>query len=179
MFIFPNKPIRIYDIPRLLATLPAERWLVQPKWDGKRVHPYCDAEGNITLFGRQGQTFKEQWPWLSELPFPRPWFLDGELLRDNRMFIWDFAVWNGEQKFKTPYQERLEVLQSLIPTMMFQFGQQGLSLVDTFQIADYAALLKPGKVNGLEGVVFKDRMATNLWGPFSTSENSSQFKFRL
>ncbi|HVI40633.1 MAG TPA: hypothetical protein VM577_08235 [Anaerovoracaceae bacterium] len=171
MFIFPNKPIRIYDIPKLVATLPEDKWLVQPKWDGKRVHPFCDETGKVILFGRQGQTFKEVKPELAKMDLPRPWFGDGELLRDGRIFLWDYAVLGGKEVFKTPYQERLTRLQSIVMV--------GCQLVETLPTNQYQTILSRGKNNGLEGVVFKNKTATNLWGPFSTSEVSSQFKYRI
>lgn len=171
MFIFPNKPIRVYNIPKLLETLPFDKWVVQEKWDGKRVHPCCDKDGKITLYGRQGQIFKEVKPELAKMDLPRPWFGDGELLRDGRIFLWDYAVLGGQEVFHLPYQERLTRLQSI--TMV------GCQLVETLPINQYQTILSRGKKDGLEGVVFKNSLATNLWGPFSTTEVSSQFKFRL
>lgn len=172
-FCYPNKPIRIYQIVKLLTTLPLDRWVVQPKMDGRRVLPYCDIDGNITLYGRLNQKFKETRPELSKLDLPRPFLLDGELLRDGRIFLWDYALLGGQEVFTLPYQERLTRLQNVVISGI------GAELIETLPADQYQTILARGKKNGLEGCVWKNKLATDLWGVFSTSENSSQFKFRL
>jgi len=179
-FYFPNKPIHVYDPVKLMTTMGPvqEDWIVQPKWNGKRVEIACNAEGQITLFGRQGQFFKDRWPWLGELPLPRPWFLDGELLRDNRIFVWDAAVLDGKPVYKSAYAPRLDLLQEKIPKPLTN-GSQTLECIQTMPARFYGALLRREGDPLLEGIVWKNLNATNLWGPYSTNQVSSMFKFRF
>lgn len=198
-FYFPNKPLHIYDPQKLMETLAPtqEHWIVQPKWNGKRVEIDCTKEGLVTLYGRQGQRFPERWPWLNALPLPRPWFLDGELLRDGRIYVWDVAVLGGKllavgparrrsqaplrSLIKRPYQERLNRLyRALGPTPFNDSNStQRLQLIETLPATAYKALLSREGDPMLEGIVWKNLQATNLWGPTSTSQVSSMFKLRF
>lgn len=177
MFVWPNKPIRIYNIDKLLATLPLENWICQPKWDGKRVEPWCDEDGKIVLYGRQGQVFPEKWAWLESLPLERPWLLDGELLRDGRMIVWDYAIMGGSNEYRLPYSERLNLLKCRLQPK--SIGNQSFSLIETYPAAEYERILNRVKGNQLEGIVFKSLGSTNLWGVHSTSEVGTQFKYRF
>lgn len=177
-FCYPNKPIRIYQIDKLLTTLPIDKWIVQSKVDGKRVLPYCDNDGNITLYGRLNQKFKETRPELAKLDLPRPWLADGELLRDGRIFLWDYAVVGGAEVFKLPYQERLTRLQSVF-SLDADVDRVGCELIDTFPANQYQTILSRGKDDGLEGIVFKNKLATNMFGVTSTNEVPSMFKYRF
>ena len=178
-FIWPNKPIHIYNPWKLMGVLkPLSAWVVQPKWNGKRVEIACDEKGNITLYGRQGQKFPERWPWLSDIPLERPWFVDGELLRDKRIFVWDFALLGGKSVFKEPYESRLAHLVEKLPKALTQDGQT-VQCVETLPATSYEALLGREGDPFLEGIVWKNRAATDLWGVHSTSQVSSCFKFRF
>jgi ATP-dependent DNA ligase len=177
VFIWPNKPLRIYD-PSRVRGFATPTWIAQPKWDGKRVEIDCSMDGVITLYGRQGQLFPERWPWLQELPLPRPWFLDGELLRDGRIFVWDFAIFAGRYAYRTQYGERLDTLQKAIGSPVTRGGQT-LACVETLQACDYETLLRRRGEPHLEGIVWKDRAATNLWGVTSTREVASCVKYRF
>jgi len=178
-FFFPNKPIRVYTPKVLMGVLnPLDTWVVQPKWDGKRVEIACNAKGVITLYGRQGQKFKESWPWLGDLDLPRPWFLDGELLRDGRIFVWDIAMVDGTPVYHGHYGPRLACLQAVLPAPRTQ-GTQTIACIETLPARDYETLLARKGMPGLEGIVWKSLAAKNLWGPHTTSEVSSQFKFRF
>lgn len=174
MFLFPNKPIRIYNVPQFLQNINLDDWIVQSKWDGKRVLPSCDERGRITLHGRQGQVFKDAgWSWLDQLPLPKPWLLDGELLRDGRMFVWDYAIFGGKKSYREPYFGRLKLLQTL-PCGLGKF-----QIIETKSAVEYKSILAPGKANGLEGCVFKLKRATDLFGVTSTKETPSQYKYRF
>lgn len=179
MFVFPNKPIRVYTPNVLLGVLnPLDTWVVQPKWDGKRVEIAADAKGQITLYGRQGQRFKESWPWLGDLDLPRPWFIDGELLRDGRIFVWDIALMGGTPVYQGHYGPRLARLAAALPAPRTQNGQT-IACIETLPCTAYQAILDRKGMPGLEGCVWKFLAAKNLWGPHTTSEVSSQFKFRF
>lgn len=182
-FIYPNKPIRIYSPANLLVTLHSvthsdgatvsNQWIVQPKMDGRRVLPYCDADGQVTLYGRLGQKFKELRPELANLNLPKPFLLDGEILRDGRIFLWDYALVDGEAAFHLPYQVRLTRLQDMVMSGV------GAELVETLPATEYQSILARGKSESLEGIVFKYKLATNLFGPYQTTEVASQFKYRI
>jgi len=178
-FYFPNKPIRVYDPTKILGLLnPVESWVAQPKWNGKRVEISCDADGKITLFGRLGQRFPERWPWLSDLPLARPWFVDGELLRDNRIYVWDFAVLGGEPVFRDTYEPRLRHLEKCLPNPLTVNGQT-VACVEVIPAQGYKSLLLRRGDKMLEGIVWKSLRAKNLWGPHATTEVNSQFKYRF
>lgn len=167
MFIYPNKPKRIYDVDTFVKTL-GTNWVVQSKWDGKRCHPFCDAQGNITMYSRHKTIFKGNWKYLSSVPFKKPWYLDGELLSDNRIVIWDIATIGGKNIYSRPYRERLA---------LFDFDTDAFKISDTLPASEYKKLLYGD--SKIEGVVFKNLDATNFWGVFSTNEVYSQFKYRL
>ena len=180
MFYWPNKPIRIYDNEKLVNTLPLENWIVQPKWDGKRLEISCDAEGRLMFFGRQGQRWAsvaEEWGFLVDLHVPKPWFLDGELLRDGRIFVWDYAQMAGVAEFRKPYWPRLQFLQENVLPMVV--NGHSFSVAETLQASEYKKLLLREGDPMLEGIVFKSRNATNLWGPHNTTQVNSQFKYRF
>lgn len=178
MFYFPNKPVRIYDVEKFASSLD-DNWIVQQKWDGKRILPSFD--GRFCLFNRHGEVTKET----SKFSFIRNLFngnflLDGEYLRDNRIIIWDYAILNSIEEYNLPYSHRLTKLQNL-----FSFLDKSLlvrdcniSLIETLPASRYKTLLSnPSRF--LEGLVFKNLNATNLWGVSSTKDVGSQVKFRI
>jgi ATP-dependent DNA ligase len=178
-FFYPNKPTRVYTPDRVIPRLtnPAQ-WVVQPKWDGKRAEISCEA-GKVMLRSREGREWPDQrWGWLARLPLPQPWFLDGELTRDNYLHVWDYAVLGGELKFREPYQDRLERLQELLPKLLVQENQT-LVPIETRPATEYEEVLKREGDPHLEGVVWKNLQGTDFWGPWSTNTISSQLKFRF
>jgi ATP-dependent DNA ligase len=178
VFYFPNKPIRIYDPQRFVGNLkPVGDWVAQPKWDGKRAMVSCDDHGQVSLSSREGRSWpKENWGWLVELKLPRPWFLDTELLRDGRIFVWDFAVLGGKALYREAYRSRLEILKGLAPCVK---GSQSIEVIESVEAVSYQTLTARAGQASLEGVVWKNLNATDLWGPHSTTEVASQFKFRF
>lgn len=178
-FYYPNKPIRIYDPSRILKTMPADEWIVQPKWDGKRVEIACSEKGEIQLYSREGSEWdSDDWQWLAELNLPRPWFADGELLKDGRIFVWDLAMVKGTAIFHTPYRPRLTCLQQTIPQPIVR-GSKTIACVETLRASEYEQLLSRKGSDHLEGLVWKHAQAKNFWGPNSTSEVNTQFKYRF
>lgn len=178
-FIYPNKPTRIYTPGKLLTALhKPENWIVQCKWDGKRVMIDCTALGAVTFWGREQQAWGPGWGWLKDLPLERPWFLDGELLRDGRIIVWDFAIVGGQRCYKQPYGSRLAALRGILPSPITQDGKQ-FSLAETLPATEYQQLLDRKGEPGLEGVVWKSLTATDLWGVTSTSTVGSCFKYRF
>jgi ATP-dependent DNA ligase len=178
-FVFPNKPIRVYQ-PDVLTKFGLDGWIVQPKWDGHRVLPYCDKDGKITAFSRHGRPLAlaaNDWDWLSMLQIPRPWLLDGELTRSGRMIIWDYGVLDGDQSTSLPYDTRLTTLQAMLSPL--KKGGKVIELVETLDASEYEKILAREGEPDLEGVVFKRRNAKNLWGLTSTSEVPSQVKYRF
>lgn len=182
MFYYPNKPIRIYDPAGVFASLSASDWIVQPKWNGKRIQPFCDKNGKLTLYNRHGTIFNREdkklhpiWDHLNSLPLPKPWFLDGELIGLNRIVVWDYALIGGVEEFRLPYQLRLEKLQELLINSIC------LELIETLPGKNFREIMLRGKnpESKLEGFVLKRLDAANLWGPNSTSENGNQLKFRF
>jgi ATP-dependent DNA ligase len=176
MFFFPNKPIQIYSIEKLIPML-GDFWVTQPKWNGKRIEISCDEK--LTLFSRERrQWFLKEWDWLSELPLPKPWFIDGELLRDGRIYVWDYALIDGTQMFRSPYGPRLEQLQKALPQPLTHNGTT-LECIESMPVTSYKEFLARQKDPMLEGIVWKNLKATDSWGPYSTTKVSSQFKFRF
>lgn len=171
MFYFPNKPIRIYDCQAFIKTLSSD-WIVQPKYDGKRVLMDVSVRGDVKLYGRQGQRFKESFPQLANLPYPKPFFLDGELMRDGTIACWDSAVWGSEEVWHFPYIERYL---KLMPCQ--QSNVDNYFVVESKPIEQYKDVLSNVSKN-IEGCVFKDTLAINLWGPNSTNETADSFKYR-
>jgi hypothetical protein len=181
-FIYPNKPVRFYDLKRFAATITPEEWVVQPKYDGHRAHPYCDEAGDVTVYGRNGKPLnlaKGDWKWLSLLEIPRPYLLDGELTRDGRLLLWDYAILGGASEFREAYENRLKKLLGLVPKPLSK-GRYTVGLVETAEARKWAeVLLKHRGDPTVEGLVFKKRSARDLWGQFSTAEVPSQMKFKF
>lgn len=131
------------------------------------------------MCSREGRPWgSKEWAWLAGLPLPQPWFLDSELLRDGRLFVWDFAVLAGVSRYRLPYHTRLNTLKEALTSPI---ENQGLvvSLIETMPAVQYQEILSREGSAHLEGFVWKDLNATDLWGPNSTSEVSSQLKFRF
>jgi len=178
MFFFPNKPIEIFNIEKLIPELgDLKNWVLQPKWNGKRIE--IDCNGKVRLFSREKREwFLPEWDWLSELPLAHPWFGDGELLRDGRIFVWDYALLAGERVFKTHYGPRLHHLEGSLSEPVCRLGYT-VSCVESFPATDYKRFLEQADDPMLEGIVWKNLQATNFWGPRSTTKVSSQFKYRF
>ncbi len=179
-FFFPNKPRRIFSVEPLQSTIDFEQWLVQPKWNGHRALPHCDPKGRITVYSRYGQPLKlaaSNWNWLAMLDLPRPWLLDAELMRDGRMIAWDFAVLGGNVRFKESYQTRLTELQSMLKKV--SKDKYSVECIETLPARKYRNFMLRAGEPELEGFVFKLQEAVDMWGPFSTSETASQFKYRF
>ena len=186
-FYFPNKPIMVYNPAKIVATLQAGTgdWIVQPKWNGKRVAIEClPTKGKgceVKLYSREGSEWYAEttaWQWLKTLPIPRPWYLDGELLRDGRIYVWDFAVLKGQPVYNTAYGPRLKCLQGMLPSPVVVEGKR-IEVVETLPAASYEALLARKGSDLLEGLVWKELGAKNLWGPKATTNVASQFKYRF
>jgi len=180
MFFYPNKPIEIFDIPRLLESLSdLSHWVVQPKWNGKRIE--IDCNGKIRLFSREGREwFLPEWDWLSDLPLKAPWFVDGELLRDKRIYVWDYALLDDKRAYKTRYGSRLDYLHDTINGMgNVPWSRDGYTLrcVDSLPATEYQTYMEQSDDPMLEGIVWKNLKATNMWGPHKTGKVSSQFKY--
>lgn len=171
--IWPNKPTRFYDLTAMLPKI--KHWVVQNKYDGKRCL-IQKLDQKITLFGRQYQKFSEQRPDLVSLPLPGNWLLDGELLRNGQLYVWDAAVLNSELVFHQPYQERLGRLQSALQSAA---SHSAFQLVETRPITAYQHQVGAPHAEAIEGYVFKDPEARDLWGPHSTREVSSQLKYKF
>lgn len=173
MFYYPNKPVRIYDVDKFVETLD-DNWIAQPKLNGKRVLPCFDQE-KFSLFNRHGAACKEtnHFSFLKKL-IPGPFLLDGEYLRNGNIVIWDYAVLNGDEEYTTEYSYRLSKLSNL----MKDIHHPKFSMVNTMPAKFYPKILSE-KSEFLEGIVFKNLRAKNLWGIYSTNDVGSQVKFRL
>lgn len=180
MFFYPNKPIQIYDIEKLIPELgDLVWWGLQPKWNGKRIEIHHDGKA-LRLFSREGREwFLPEWEWLKDIPLPQPWWLDGEVLRDGRIYVWDYALLSGERVYKTQYAPRLAHLCGTLGTEPIIHGDTSLSVIQTTDAMEYPLLLGQQDDPMLEGMVWKNLKATNLWGPHSTTKVSSMFKYRF
>lgn len=180
-FCFPNKPIRIFTVDAVMGAIDQQTWVVQPKWNGHRALPSCDIDGKVKVFNRQGSALalaKSNFAWLSMLDLPRPWALDAELLRDGRMIVWDFSTLGGNLRIREPYENRLKELQALLPRKISK-DRFSIEMIETLPVTKYRNyMLRRGEPE-LEGFVLKNSQASDLWGPYSTSENASQFKLRF
>jgi len=175
VFFYPNKPIEIFDPEGLLKKLGnLTHWRLQPKWNGKRIEIHCNGE--VRTYSREKREwYLDEWKWLSELPLPKPWFLDGELLRDGRIYVWDYALIGGEMVFKTEYGPRIQQLKGL------SLSKNGLVIecVKSLPATEYEVIMSQKDDEFLEGMVWKNLKATNMWGPHRTNKVSSQFKYRF
>ena len=172
--IWPNKPTRFYNLAAMLPKI--KHWVVQNKYDGKRCLIQKLGQ-KITLFGRQYQKFSEQRPDLVSLPLSGDWLLDGELLRNGQLYVWDAAILNGQLVFHRPYQERLAYLQAALSSV--EQSHTAFQLVETRSITAYQHQVRAPHAEAIEGYVFKDPEARDLWGPHSTREVSSQLKYKF
>lgn len=174
-YIWVNKPLRVYNPLGILPKISG--WTAQPKYDGKRVLIACE-NNKVTLFGRQNQKFKEERPWLAELPFVQPFLLDGELLRNGNIYFWDYAIMGGEAHYRKRYRERWKQIKDL---QSVECGGHRFALVDVVVAKDYQKLMEPSMSDfeAIEGCVFKNPDATDMFGIYSTSEVSSMIKYRI
>ena len=173
MFIYPNKPTRIYDVDSFASKLNND-WIVQNKWNGKRCVPFCDLSNKVMLYSRHNTILRDSSAWLSELPISKPWILDGEILHDGKVIVWDCAMIGGNHLYNTTnYITRLEKLYSLIGR-----GFNNLSVIETVPAHMYKSLLL-NKDPKMEGLVFKNKFAEDFWGVYSTKEVYTQFKYRI
>jgi hypothetical protein len=131
-----------------------------------------DTAGTVKLYGRLGQRFKETMPQLANLPYPKPFFLDGELMRNGNIACWDAAVWGGEEVWHCEYIDRYSKLRSHLNASV---NIEGFITVPSNAPEHYRSFVG----SDVEGYVFKNLRATNLWGPTSTSEVNGCFKFRF
>lgn len=78
-----------------LADLDDAAWVYEPKLDGARCIAMIGTAGTVTLVGRRGTVYNEQFPEVVadlERHFPKPIILDGELVvRDPASGIPDFS----------------------------------------------------------------------------------------
>lgn len=179
-FCFPNKPLRFYNIEQLLSSVDLNSWIVQPKWDGHRALPYCDINGKITVYNRYGkplQLAKNNFLWLSMLDLPRPWALDAELLRNGKMIAWDFSMLAGKLRIKEPYINRFSELQCI--SKKVSKDVYSFEVVESLPANNYRNYMLRRSEPELEGFVLKNLLATDMWGPYRTTENASQFKYRF
>lgn len=181
MLVIPNKPLRIYLLDSLAKAIDMNAWWVQPKWNGHRALPFCDAKGSVRVYSRHGSLLtraKNDFKWLGLLRLPRPWQLDGELLSDGRMIVWDIALIGGEYVFNKPYAERFALLKRYLPKR-FKKETVSIEMIESLKGTEYKKFfLKQGDTH-LEGFVFKNPEATDHWGPYKTRDVSSQLKFRF
>jgi hypothetical protein len=110
--------------------------------------------------------------------------LDGELLRDGRMIVWDFAFM-GQAKSgiplyvcKEPYLPRLEALQKMIPKRLIK-DRFSFEVIQSLPLKEYKSLLLKAGDKNLEGLVLKKKLATDLWGISATRDVDSQLKYRF
>lgn len=175
--LYPNKPMLIYDIERFLESIDPKDWIVQPKWDGHRALISCDSQGKIRILSRQLTPLtlaaKGNWGWVSMLPLPRPWVLDGELTLEGEIIIWDYAEMAGQDSLDTPYNDRLEFLAARL-RKPFRKGSHSIALIQTYPVQQYKKIVKPG----IEGLVFKRRSARDFWNARRTNEVPSQLKWK-
>lgn len=176
MFIYPNKPTRIYDVDTFASKLDSS-WIVQSKWDGKRCLPFCDIGGKITLYSRHKTILRENCAWLSDLPINKAWLLDGEILRDGRIIVWDYAVIGGKSLYNTQYLTRIDHLKNLV-RRGFNSAASKIEVIETLPASMYKVLLE-NKDPMMEGLVFKNKYAEDFWGIYSTKEVYTQFKYRI
>lgn len=180
MFVWPNKPLRVYDIQSFLSKVDPNQWVVQPKYDGHRAHPICDTKGNVVVFSRYGKPLTRagnKWGWLSMLPIPRPWMLDCELTSKGEMYVWDIAILGGEYVYQKSYGERFSWLSLNLGTTYRHISSR-LSLLESLPAKEYRSLLLRKADKTIEGVVFKNTLSQDLWGPFQTKEHPSQIKYK-
>lgn len=178
MFLYPNKPIRFRTLDALVEAIDLRKWIVQPKWDGVRILIHCDLEGNVTAWSRHKRVLPEsaELEFVRHLPLPRPFYLDGELIRKTkRIVIWDAAILGGRTMLQTAYEDRLQSLQKALAAPMIASGWR-IEAIESYSGKEYKKLcLRRGE---LEGLVFKDPSCTGQnWGLSRTCEHPSQLKF--
>lgn len=177
-FIYPNKPNQVHQPRVVFQSIDLARWLAQPKWAGHRALPQCNRAGEITVYSRHGQPLtlaaKDNWQWLAMLiDLPRPWLLDGELCRDGNLVIWDIGIMGNRIMAQEPYEKRLNALKNILPSPKTK-GHQKVELIQTLSGENWTQIMHTEKV---EGVVWKEKTAKDLWGIHSTRDVGSQIKY--
>jgi ATP-dependent DNA ligase len=181
-FIFPNKPVEIIN-PKLLKKLNLDDWIVQPKWNGHRAHPFLGEDGRCTVLSRHGTPLTRakagDWGWLSQLPIAPQWQLDSEMTTSGSLIVWDYATMGGEDFARLPYEVRLKSLKALLDVPM-GCGGHFIHLIETLPASRFEEILaRRGTLPDLEGIVFKKKGATDLWGGHSTREVPSMIKYKF
>jgi hypothetical protein len=186
-FLYPNKPIRIFNLTETLATLNPEDWFVQPKWKGDRVIISIQKSGKITMWSRHRRILSragDDWNWL-DLTWSgeRDALLDGQLLSDGQtIYIWDQIMENGEivttkRPLYASYDRRCIIWGDL-----YMIGHNGRTIksCDNYNAEHWRFCIERHVENpNFEGLVFKRKDATDMWGITETKETPSQLKWRM
>lgn len=178
MFLFPNKPIPVATLDGLFKAIEGRPgWVLQPKHDGDRVIITVSETSKVTVFSRHQRVRANSadWDHISRLPLRQPFTLDGEIVNERLIIVWDFGFENGDMVASLPYQDRLYRVRSL-PNLT---SIAGFTIKPVISLsADERNVPKLLAGERAEGIVAKNLNARDLWGITATRENASQIKWR-
>jgi hypothetical protein len=188
-FLYPNKPVLFHRLETLEAHIDLSKYLVQPKYNGDRAIVSCSKDGKVVVFSRLRRELngtKGKFDYLADaVKLPKPWVLDGEWVKEKfGIYWWDVGMVGGKFVGGTPYKERFEKYEELVGRIQMPADHKMPFLCRTIwaecDSKHYQAVkdISIQGVSSLEGLVYKLKDATDLWGVSSTSERPSQLKWR-
>ena len=203
MFYYPEKPLRVNN-PDLVP----DDYICQVKKNGHRLIISYDEE--FKLRSREGNTKVSginefDWTWLVD-GFPKPFYLDGELMGIRQkgipsdvIVIWD-CLFLGKNLINVPYLERWQMLKELTGRKIVSMPQKagttskakksfGTSLIDydtesntmicvsnTYPKKDWHKLWHYLDEEYDEGLVFKKPTSKLSWNIRGSKEVSTSLK---
>ncbi len=194
MFLFPSKPIQIFNPDTLLESM--DGWIMQFKKNGCRAIVSGEND-KVTVYNREGTTLSvsKEYDWSPLLKmFPQPFLLDGELIgrkqgeTSNRLYLWDMPICDGRNLTKESYMGRYAEMIRLFPAWQindpYQFVVYEAGIVvgianclDPASWSELFKFLSSSKTGENEGFVFKNPKSTMDWSRTSTKEIPNQMKF--
>src|SRR5208282_4385832 len=113
----------------------------------------------------------------SEVLLPKPWIIDGELCKSGMgylgIYYWDVGMVGGKFVGNTPYLERMNSMEDMVPRVLGNGSGFETFFCRTIWAECDSKYYKAVKTiveqaGHLEGLVYKLKGATDLWGISST-----------
>lgn len=179
-------------------------YVAQVKYNGSCCNVFLIPGESVRVINRHNEpkTRVDKSIDFASLMQEKPMVLSGELMDKSKkgedgkpivgFIIWDAIVYNGKMLIDSTFEERLDLLESLFPTVRSAVTSKGLESYDHLSLTAYTGIYKaPTYLNGFselyedviktdayEGLLIKKRSAKLQYG-FNEKNNSGwQLKVR-